>query len=474
MGQTLYEFMKNYVAKESISFHMPGHKRHIFEQLGYGEFINKIEKYDITEIDGADNLHHATTVINESQQKYAKIYGVDQSMFLVNGTTSGIIASILAITQNGDEILMARDCHRAVHSAITLNDLMPRYFYPKISNTLHVSGEYLACDIESMIKKYPKVKCIILPYPNYYGICSNITEIVKVAIKYDKLLIVDEAHGAHLNFGENRLPIGATKAGAHIVINSIHKTLASFTQSSVVHINSDKVDISKLKSQLQMVQSSSPSYLLMTSLDISREIMEEHGNVLMKEWLDAIDWFKMHLKAYDGVKIMEANDEIPLFDQTKINIDMTQLGISGKKLFNILREEYGIYMELAGTNYCMALTGIGTRKKDLQILAKALKDIAIKYKTNNPLKYHIVKYGQVNQVKRPKEVFDGKKEAISISKSIGEIAATSIIPYPPGVPLICPGEEITEEAVKSLQALLSDEIAVIGLEENNEILVNIK
>ena len=472
-NNTLYRFMKEYVDKENISFHMPGHKMtNIYKKYGYEDFVDKIMNYDITEIEGADNLHNPEAVIKESQNEFAKLYGSKESYFLVNGTTSGIISAILACTEYGDKIIMARDCHKSVHNAVVLGDLEPIYVYSKVIEEFNVSGEFLYTDIEVAIVNNPQAKCVIIPYPNYYGVCSDIEKIVGIVHKHNKILIVDEAHGAHMRFTK-KLPICAVEAGADIVINSIHKTLASFTQSSVLHVNGDNVNLEKLKEKLQIFQSSSPSYLLMTSLDICREIMEENGQQIVEELMLGIDWFYEQFKGNKEIKIMRENDEIKFFDRTKINIDMTKIGISGNELNDYLREDYGIHMEMAGANYCMGLCGIGNTRQHFEKLAEALEEIAEKYKGKEPLDFHKVRYGSVEQIVRPKIISEAKNKRVPLKSSLGEVFAKSVVPYPPGIPLICPGERITLASIDAVKKLLEDKISVLGITEQWEISIAI-
>jgi len=465
--------MKEYIAKESISFHMPGHKMtDIYKKYGYEDFINEIMKADITEIEGADNLHNPEAVIKESQNEFAKLYGAKESFFLVNGTTSGIISAILTCTNYGDKIIMARDCHKSVHSAVVLGDLEPIYVYSRVDEEFNVSGEFFYADIEVAIVNNPQAKCVIIPYPNYYGVCSDIEKIVEIVHKHNKILIIDEAHGAHLRFSK-KLPICAVEAGADIVINSIHKTLASFTQSSVLHVNGNRVDLEKLKEKLQIFQSSSPSYLLMTSLDICREIMETNGEQIVEELMESVDWFYKQFEDNNEIKIMKETDEMKFFDRTKINIDMTKIGISGKELSEFLREDYGIHMEMAGTNYCMGLTGVGNTKENFIKLAEALKEIAKKYKKKESLDFHRVTYGTVEQIVKPRMISETKKQWIPLDESEGKICAKSVVPYPPGIPLICPGEKITFGAIDAVKKLLVDKIAVLGIDGNTQISIAI-
>lgn len=463
----IYEFLKNHAIDNPISFHMPGHKGgDIYKKFGYGDFIENIMKYDITEIHGADYLFHANSIIEQTQKKYAKLYNVKKSFILVNGATSGILASVLTCVKKGEKIIMARNSHKSVFNALVLGDIYPIYIQPEIIDDYHISGEIHPREVEKAFKAHPDAKAIILPSPNYYGIGSDIKTIVEIAHQYNKVVIVDEAHGAHLHFSD-RLPECAICQGADIVINSTHKTLASFTQSAVLHVNSEHIDIDVLKDKLQMIQSSSPSYILMASMDINADIMEKHGKQLVEEWVDNVNAFYTKIKTVKNIRII---NDIKNFDKTKINIDMTNIGLIGKKAEKILREEYNIFMELVTTNIVMGMTGIGSTKKHLNYLAHALLEIENKYKSNTKIKLPHIQYEDNQQILKPTQAVQNKKIWVDLEKSVGKVCSTAVIPYPPGIPLIYPGEIFTERIISEIKRTKGD-ISILGLKDGKKVAV---
>lgn len=475
----IYDFLRKHVDKQPISFHMPGHKgSELFRKLGYGDFLDHIMDSDITEIDGADNLFQTEGIIKDAQEKYAKLYGVKKSYLLINGTSGGIIASILASVNKGKKIIMARNCHKSVFNALTLGDIQPVYAYPEMIKEYQILGPISPNEIERLLQENPDAEAVIFPSPNYYGICSDIKTIASIVHKYGKILIVDEAHGAHLKFS-HALPMAAVDAHADIVINSIHKTLASFTQSAVLHLNSDRVDQYLLEDKLQCIESTSPSYLLMASLDISASILEEFGEDLMNSWINNLDSFYQQIEGISGLKVMNLTKG---FDRTKINLSMRDLGLSGSELEKILMKDYSIFMELNTGDLVMGMSGIGNTKEDFDRLANALleisrnlsKDRLSSMKKNNLQDTSCLKQYDYTLPKQP-QMFELPtiKRLVKLADSDGLICASSIIPYPPGIPLICPGERIDPDAIAYIQALRASGEKVIGINEFGEVIVGV-
>lgn len=475
----IYSFLETHAKKKSISFHMPGHKgMSLYQRFGYDSFLQNFMNFDITEIHGADNLFQTEGILKEAQERYARLYDVKYSYLLINGTSGGIIAAILASVNKGKKLIMARNCHKSIFNALTLGDIQPVYAYPELIDNHSISGPITAQEIERLLIENPDAEAVILPSPNYYGICSPIDEIAKVVHDYNKVFIVDEAHGAHLKFFEvtketNELndglemPKSAVSLGADIVINSIHKTLGSLTQSAVLHLNSHRVDRYVLEDKLQCIESTSPSYLLMASLDISAAIIEEHGRQLILEWKDNLEAFYSEAKAISGLQIMR---DLTGLDYTKININMSSLGISGSELERILMEEFNIFMELVTGDYVMGMSGIGNTKEDYINLLEALKIIAVKYgrkdlkTTMETTKIQLPKQASLSKIPR-------EKKRVKLEDAVGLVCASLIIPYPPGIPLLCPGEMIREDAIHYIKALRESGEKVIGVNENGEIIV---
>lgn len=475
--QGVTQFLTNHASLNPVSFHMPGHKgSNLYSKYGYEEFMKRFIDCDITEIPGADNLFQTEGIILETADKYKKLYDVKKSYLLINGTSGGLIAGILASVPKGRKLIMARNCHKSVFNALTLGSIDPIYAYPSMIEEYGISGQVTAEEIQRCIAENPDAEAVILPSPNYYGICSDIKAIAEVVHSYGKVLIVDQAHGAHLKFmgGE---PPSAEECGADIVVNSTHKTLASFTQSAVLNLVTDRVERYLLEDKLQAIQSTSPSYILMASLDINANIIADHGEELFGRWQKNIDEFYAKARKIRGLKVMDIPGSM---DRTKINLDMSGCGIDGGELEELLMKE-GIFAELVTGNILMCMTGIGNTGEDFQRLLDTLAKIADgKAPTacesggagNAGSSVTSAEKGAALWMKRrPLHDIPQKKQQVHIDESEGMICASAIIPYPPGIPFICPGEEIRREEIEYIKRLRERGEKVIGVDENMQVLV---
>ena len=468
-------FLAEHAALEPVSFHMPGHKgSRIYRKYGYGDFIENLVDYDITEIPGADNLFQTEGIIEAAAEKYRKLYGVRKSYLLINGTSGGLIAAILASVNKGGRLIMARNCHKSVFNALTLGDIEPVYAYPSEIEEYGISGAVEADEIKRLLTENPDAEAVILPSPNYYGICSDIEAISRVVHEAGKILIVDQAHGAHLSlfgkYSSGSMPPAAEDCGADIVVNSTHKTLLSFTQSAVLNVVSDSVDLLRLEDRLQAVESTSPSYILMASLDINADILSAHGREITGSWADAIDHFYKKAPEIRGLKVMTVPGRM---DRTKLDIDMSDAGLNGAELEELLME-YGIFSELTTGNILMCMTGAGNTVSDTERLLDALEEISEKQQKSGKTAVRRTAASEKSSLwslKRELGAVPLQKEQVRLEDCAGRICASSIIPYPPGIPLICPGEVITEEDISYIKTLRSAGEKVIGVDENKMVIV---
>ena len=490
MAGGITEFLLKHTGLCPVSFHMPGHKgSRLYRELGYGEFLDHMMDCDITEIPGADNLFQTEGIIRETQEKYRELYDVRKSYLLINGTSGGLIAGILASVEPGGELILARNCHKSVFNALALGNIKPVYAYPQEEERYGIAGVVTAEEIERTMEEHPQARAVVLPSPNYYGICSDIAAIAEVVHRNGGVLIVDQAHGAHLKFMEKQPP-AAEDCGADIIVDSIHKTLASFTQSAVLHVNSDRVDLQVLEDQLQKIESTSPSYLLMASLDLSAEIVREHGESLFHQWQENLGDFYRKAEEIPGLHLLrECSEKAGSMDQTKINLDMSALGLSGARLEEELMKR-NIFCELTTGNILMCMTGIGNTKADYDKLLEALQEIAAQEgrsdqraqdvpedleKPENPERIKTLRNPTSLKIpwnkKRPLHSAAGEKETEDIGRCSGRICGASIIPYPPGIPLVCPGEVLDDEDIQYVLRLRKRGEKVIGIDEENRITV---
>ena len=303
----IFDKLKNYSDSDYYAFHMPGHKRNLDLMDGTSPY-----RIDITEIDGFDDLHHAEGILKEAQERAAEVYHADETHFLVNGSTVGILSAILGTTEKGDSILVARNCHKSVYHAIYLNELDPVYLYPKFDTEQGLSTEIDAADVQKALEEHPKIRAVMIVSPTYDGVVSDIEKIAEIVHEAGCLLIVDEAHGAHFGF-DPYFPESANMYGADLVINSLHKTLPALTQTALLHVNGDMVKRRKVKQYLDMLQTSSPSYILMASIDACIHLLEEtqlQKCSIFKEYAAHIDTLREELKKLKYLKIIRMQDQI--------------------------------------------------------------------------------------------------------------------------------------------------------------------
>lgn len=461
------QFLLEHTANEPISFHMPGHKgAAIYRENGYGGFLEQMMDCDITEIPGADNLFQTEGIIKDTMERYRRLYEARESYLLINGSSAGLIAAIMTCVPAGGEIIMARNCHKSIFNGISMIGAQPVYAYPELIADYEISGEITPEEIGRCLSEHPGCSAVILPSPNYYGICSDIKGIAQAVHDAGKTLIVDQAHGAHLKFFDRYTESSAKAAenlGADIVINSIHKTLASYTQSAVVNLCSDKVDKYEFEDKLQLIESTSPSYLLMASLDINAGLLARKGEELICQWVENLQYFYEKAAEIEGLRVMKH----PLLDQTKINLDMSPYGIDGLTLEALLMER-NIFVELVTGNIVMCMTGIGNKRYDFDRLLSALREIA----SNRQIAINSAPAKQrLTQKKLRQKPLPQQKERVGLEEAVGRVCGSSIIPYPPGIPIICPGEVIDQEILTYVKELREKGEKVIGIDDQGRVIV---
>ena len=444
-----------------ISFHVPGHKMgKVFEKLGYEDILKKIYTLDTTEIDGTDNLHNAKEIIKDSQDRAARVFNSDKTIYLVNGTTCGIEAAIMSVCPPKSKIIVNRDCHQSVINACILGDIEPIYLSSKVCEKTNIVMGVDVEDTKSVIDRNLDAKAIVLTYPTYYGKTFDLKSICDYAHSKNMIVIVDEAHGAHLQLSDE-LPKSAIEQGADIIVQSTHKTLPAFTQSSMMHIKGDKIDDNKIKAMLRFLESSSPSYMLLTSLELAVDIYDKHGKELMSDLIKNIDNFKSKFKNNENI-IIDNN-----MDKTKIFISLKNLGIIGYDLDNILREKYKIQVELSNYYGVLLICTIGNDEGDFIRLEKSLEDLLLNISRGKILED--TNYPKIipKKILNPRDAFYSDKKTIKLEDSVGKISGEYIIPYPPGISLISPGEMITQEIITYIQQGVKNGMIVNGIKDIN-------
>lgn len=458
--ETLYSRLEKYGDSDFYGMHMPGHKRN-------RELIRNRIPYelDITEIDGFDDLHHADGILKEAEARAARLYQADQTHFLVNGSTVGILSAILGSTKKGDKILVARNCHKSVYHGIYLNELEPVYLYPTYEKS-GINGEISSEEVEEILAREQGIKAVMIVSPTYDGVVSDVRAIAGIAHQYGIPLIVDEAHGAHFGF-HPYFPQNANMQGADVVIHSVHKTLPALTQTALIHLNGTIANRRKIERYLHMLQSSSPSYLLMASIDLCMEFLEKRGQQAFEIYVQELEKVRKRLERLKRLKLIRTKQ----YDRSKLVVSVKESQIASRELSKILREKYHLEMEMTAGDYILAMTSVGDTKEGLERFAAALESIDADLRAKEQVK-NIGSLPRTELCLKSSEIID-RTDGVSViwEESGGQISMEYAYLYPPGIPLIVPGEKVTEEVISYLQAYRKKGFSIEGLEEEGRIKV---
>ncbi|MBQ3080679.1 MAG: aminotransferase class V-fold PLP-dependent enzyme [Clostridia bacterium] len=440
----------------ALPMHMPGHKRN----TNLAQYLLKLNAgIDITEIDGFDDLHAPEGIILASQENAQKLWGSGKSVYLVGGSTCGILSAVYALGFGKETCVIARNAHKSVYHALELMDLRAKFVYPEFDRStgmlLSVSPE----SVEQALSETPGAAFVLVTSPTYEGVISDIKRIADIAHEHGAKLIVDEAHGAHLGLN-GHFPDGAVKAGADVVIQSLHKTLPSLTQTAIMHIRNQS-DERMLMHALDIFESSSPSYLLMASIDGCIKLLSERGEEIFASWRRTLDMFYEGAKALTKIRVLRpCGKNVFAFDDGKILISSGTSGMSGSGIMKRLRENYGIELEAAYERYAVAMTGAGDTEKTLERLLSALLSID-KGIDADTKEAPALAYPKAEAVMPVKEALKKKSEFVSALDADGCVSAEYAWAYPPGIPLIAPGEIITEEIINAFSALRNSGIKTV-------------
>jgi len=450
--------LKAYGTSDVSPFDVPGHKlgrvkNDLMDFTGQTMFA-----LDSNAPIGLDTLGKPHGVIKEAEKLMASACGADKSYFLTNGTSVGILAMIMSTCRANDKIILPRNVHKSVINALILSGAMPIFVKPDIDIELGIANGVFFETYEEAIRNHPDAKALFVINPTYFGIASDLARITELAHDNDMLVLVDEAHGAQFYFSE-KLPVTAMAVGADISATSMHKTGGSLTQSSVLLTKGRRIDHVRLRSALNMLQSTSPSSLLIASLDVARKTMYFEGERRINKLLALADKARKLLKQIPGIKIIDKEyvEDRPGFDfdLTKVVIKVSDLGLSGFEVYQKLRKRYNIQMELAESHIVLAVLSIGTTKDDLERLILAFKDLSDKYyKVRKRLPRIKFIYQFPETFARPRDAFHAPKIHVPLEETYDEICAESIMIYPPGIPFVIPGEIITKEVINDIKFYL--------------------
>ena len=498
----LLERLTEYAGSDAYPFHMPGHKRREIPDGIPGGFPDPYG-IDITEIDGFDNLHHAEGILKDAMDEAAAIYGADRSWYLVNGSTCGILSAVFATTENGGKILTARNCHKAVYHAICLNRLEAEYLYPEEITEFGINGGIRAEDVRKALEKdamrcagnsgnvrgkITKIQAVLITSPTYEGVVSDIRAIADAAHEYGIPLIVDEAHGAHLEYADqcHSFPKSALEYRADIVIQSLHKTLPCFTQTAILHVKGKLVDQDRISRYLSMFQTSSPSYLFMAGMERCIRYMDGDGRNEMVRYEKRLEHF---MERMEGLQVLEVLDReicgkyrtVAGWDPSKIVVStMRAEDFHGEELAETLRRKYHLEMEMTAPEYVIAMTSLMDTEEGFERLGTALLEIdgALRHCVESEQQKEKGESKGKKRCETPEateskvshpvrrtlicEAMDADTERTALQDTVGKVSAEFVYLYPPGIPIIAPGEVFTDAIVEKIMAYKAAGLLVQG------------
>ena len=423
---------------------------------------------DVTVFPEVDSLHDPTGPIKRAQQLMAHAYGVEQSFFLVNGSTVGNMAMIMSACRPGESLIISRNAHKSTLGGIVMSGVWPIWIQPGIDQNLDVLFDSTPEQVERALKQFPEAKAVFVTSPTYNGITTNLKKIAEICHARGKVLLVDEAHGAHLKFHKD-LPMSAIDAGADLVVQSTHKILSALSQGSALHFNSKLMDMNRVRRIVSMLQTTSPNYATLASLDLARWQMMAQGEGILHRLIDNCERARAeinHLKNFTCFTRAEIQGRGFDLDVTKLTINVTRSGYSGQRISEILATEYNIQVDAADLFNLIAITGTGTDRKDLDQLGHALRELDRQEEAGDAQNWVLnIPSLSTELVMNPRDVFLlYQSKRVPLRKAIGHISAQPLTPYPPGIPVLIPGERITAEIVDYLEDLTERAVRVSGQE----------
>jgi len=466
----LFDALMEYVNRETIPFHVPGHKKGVGMDTEFKDFMGENPfKIDVTVFKLVDSLHHPTGPIKKAQELAADAYGADATFFSIHGTSGAIQAMIMSVVTDGDKIIVPRNVHKSITAGIILSGAIPVYMQPELDKKVGIAHGVAPSCVEITLNKNPDAKAVLIINPTYYGVATDLKAIADIVHSHGIPLIVDEAHGPHLGFND-KLPMSAIEAGADICSQSTHKIIGAMTQASLLHVHSKYVDVNKVHQVLSLLQTTSPSYILLASLDCARRQIALHGEELLEDTITLINYARTKINKIPGLySFGEEVLGVPgcyAFDPTKLTITCRDLGITGFDLDMILANKYHIQMEMSDLYNVLAVGSFGDTKESVNALISALKEISNEYFGKGNKKSNFIDIPSIpEQLQRPREAFTSLKSSLSLKNSIGLISREFLMAYPPGIPILCPGERITSEIVDYIQKLKDVGLFVQGTED---------
>lgn len=450
----LQQKLMDYARNGRYPFHMPGHKRNI-------DLLGDVFPYDmdITEIDGFDNLHHAQGILKQCMEKAATLWKSKASFFLINGSSSGLLAAMRSMTKRGDGVLMARNCHRAVYHGVELCGLSPKYLVAPVLEDWQIHGSITPAQVAEALEDMQNCKLVIITSPTYEGVVSDIAGIADVVHKKGALLLVDEAHGTHFGFSVG-FPDTAVHLGADVVVQSLHKTLPCPTQTAILHICSENVSVAEVKRQLSVFQTSSPSYVLLAAIDHCMTILQTQKEMLFSAYEKRLELFYKEIEALQILQVYQPQNDVFDFDKSKLILHTKKSTWSGVALANQLRQKYHLEMEMAQPFYALAMTSICDTTYGFELLKNALFALDKQATPSQQTQTPIVSLQLPEIYCSVEEALQEQQKEVPLLESVGYVCADYVWVYPPGVPFVVAGEWISQNLVEKFAQLQKQQLQI--------------
>ena len=467
----LFTGLREHADKNPVPFHIPGHKKGTGMDPTFRDFLgNDALSIDLINIEPLDDLHHPHGMIKQAQDLAARAFDADYTFFSVQGTSGAIMAMVLSVCGPGDKIIVPRNIHKSVTTALIFAGATPIFIHPELDKKLGIAHGITPEAVEKALQRHPDAKGVFVINPTYFGIAADLKRIVEIAHNHNVPVLVDEAHGVHIHFHE-QLPLSAMQAGADLAATSVHKLGGSLTQSSVLNLKEGIVSHERVQSVLSMLTTTSTSYILLASLDVARKHLATKGKELLDKTIELAEQTRKEINTLEHIYCagseMLGSEATYDYDPTKLIISVKQLGITGYDVEGWLRKHYNIEVELSDMYNILCIITPGDTKKQTDLLVKALHHLAETYKKSATAKQIDVTIPAIPLLSlTPRDAFYAETETISLNEAAGRISAESIMVYPPGIPIFIPGEIITEENLAYIKQNIAAGLPVQGLEDD--------
>ncbi len=463
----IYEALERFKKMRVVPFDVPGHKRgrgnpELTELLG-----EKCVGMEVSSMKPLDNLCHPVSVIREAEELAADAFGAAHAFLMVGGTTSAVQSMVMSVAKRGDKIILPRNVHRSVMGAMVLCGAIPVYVNPECDDRLGIPLGMKVSEVEKAIHAHPDAKAVLVNNPTYYGICSDLKAIVALAHAHGMYCLADEAHGTHFYFAEG-LPVSAMAAGADMAAVSMHKSGGSLTQSSLL-LTGPAMHEGYVRQIINLTQTTSASYLLLSSLDISRRNLALRGREAFSGVVSLAEYAREEINHIGGYyafsKELINGDSVFDFDVTKLAVHTSDIGLAGIEVYDLLRDEYDIQIEFGDLGNLLAYLSIGDRRREVERLVSALSEIRRRF-SRDKVRLMTQEYIEPEVAASPQEAFYAEKESLPLEESEGRICSEFVMCYPPGIPVLAPGERVTEEIIRYIRYAKEKGCSMTGPEDS--------